>query len=60
VTTFIIQIAVGFSLTRGDFARLRHRRGVVLTGLFAPLLVLPALAIGLTWLFDAPPEVTAA
>ena len=57
--TFILLLVVGTSLTRDDFARLRHQRAVVLLGLFAPLLLLPPLALGLTWMFQTPPEVTA-
>jgi predicted Na+-dependent transporter len=44
--TFILLLVVGMTLTREDFARLRHRRAVVLLGLFAPLLLLPPLASG--------------
>jgi BASS family bile acid:Na+ symporter len=44
---FILLVAVGLELTSGDFARVRRQRGLLLLGLLAPLLVLPALALAL-------------
>ncbi|HXW04711.1 MAG TPA: bile acid:sodium symporter [Vicinamibacterales bacterium] len=49
--TFILLAAVGMDLTGEDFTRVRRRRLVVAAGLFAPLLLLPPLAVSLTVLF---------
>jgi len=57
ILTFLMLATVGLSLEAADFARLRRQRGVVLTGLLVPLLVLPALAVVLIRLFDPPPAV---
>jgi BASS family bile acid:Na+ symporter len=57
--TFLLLAAVGLDLTAEDFARVRRQRAVVLSGLFAPLVVLPPLAVWLTSVFPVSPEVTA-
>jgi BASS family bile acid:Na+ symporter len=56
---FLLLIAVGLDLTVDDFARVRERRAVVAAGLVAPLLLLPPLALGLTWVFQPGAAVTA-
>jgi len=58
-TAFILLVAVGLDLTRNDFAHVRRQPAVVLAGLVAPLFLLPPLAIALTWLFRADPDLTA-
>ena len=57
ILTFLMLATVGLSLEAADFARLRRQRGVVLTGLLVPLLVLPALAVVLIRIFDPPQAV---
>ena len=57
--TFLLLTVVGLGLTRSDFSRLRQEPGVVAAGLLGPLVLLPPLALGLTWLFRAPEEITA-
>jgi bile acid:Na+ symporter, BASS family len=57
--TFVLLVGVGLDLTREDFVRLRRRWAVVLLGLLAPLALLPPIAIGLTWVFQPPPDVAA-
>jgi BASS family bile acid:Na+ symporter len=49
--TFILLAAVGLDLTKEDFARVRRQPVLVLTGLVAPLLLLPPVAIFLVWIF---------
>ena len=56
---FLLQVTVGLDLTAADFARVRRQPGVVLAGLFAPLLLLPPAALLLTHAFQAGPELTA-
>lgn len=56
--TVVLLTAVGLDLTRADFARLRQQRGLVSTGLLAPLVLLPAIAVGLAWLFQTTPDVS--
>jgi BASS family bile acid:Na+ symporter len=56
---FILLAAVGLDLTTTDFARVHRQWAIVLFGLLAPLVILPTLALGLTWLFRPSPEVTA-
>jgi BASS family bile acid:Na+ symporter len=55
----LLLLAVGFDLTSRDFARLRQQWSTVLFGLVAPLVILPPIALGLTRLFQAGPELTA-
>ena len=57
--TFILLTAVGLDLTRADFARVRRGWAVVLTGLVAPLILLPPVAVGLIWAFTPDPDVAA-
>jgi predicted Na+-dependent transporter len=58
-TAFILLAAVGLDLTADDFARVRRQPAVVVAGLVLPLVILPPLAVGLTWLFQSSPNVTA-
>lgn len=55
---FALLAAVGFSLTTDDFARVARQRALVLTGVLAPLVLLPPVALLLTKLFDTPPDIT--
>jgi BASS family bile acid:Na+ symporter len=57
--TFILFVAVGLDLTPADFARVRHQVAVVLTGLLAPIVLLPLVAVGLIAVFPLVPEVAA-
>ena len=57
--TFMLLGAVGLDLTGEDFARLRRQWVVVLAGLLAPLVLLPPIAVGLTWVFHPAPDVAA-
>lgn len=54
---FILLVGVGLDLTPDDFARVRRQPALVLAGLFAPVIVLPLLALWLMYLFDAAPDV---
>jgi BASS family bile acid:Na+ symporter len=56
---FVLLAAVGLDLTRQDFARVRRQGLVLATGLIAPVIVLPPLALGLVGLFQPSPDVTA-
>ena len=56
VTTFMLLIAIGLELNADDFARVRRQRLLVTAALFAPLILLPAIAIGLTQLLQSPQE----
>jgi bile acid:Na+ symporter, BASS family len=55
--TFILLAAVGLDLTTEDFARVRRQPTVVIAGIVGPLLLLPPVAVGLTWLFQPTPAV---
>jgi BASS family bile acid:Na+ symporter len=57
--TFTLLVVVGLDLTANDFARVRQQQGVVIFGLIAPVVILPPLALGLTWMFRPAPEITA-
>ena len=59
VITFMLLTAVGLDLTREDFARVRRRPAVVLTGLLAPLVVLPPIGLVLIRAFSPDPDVAA-
>src|SRR4029450_9121727 len=59
VITFMLLTAVGLDLTRDDFARLRRRPAVALTGLLAPLVVLPPIGLALIRAFSPDPAVAA-
>ena len=58
--TFVMLASVGLALTGEDFARVRRQPGVVATGLIGPLVLLPAIAVGLVWLLEPAPEMAAA
>ena len=58
VTTFTLLLAIGMELTTDDFARVRSQRLLVIAGLFAPFVLLPAFAVALTQLLQSPPEST--
>jgi BASS family bile acid:Na+ symporter len=60
VLTILLMVAVGLDLTSRDFARVRSQPALVLAGLFGPLLLLPPIALAVTWLLGPPPEVAAA
>jgi bile acid:Na+ symporter, BASS family len=57
--TFLLLTAVGLFLTPADFAQLRRRPGVVAIGVVFPVLVLPAVALGLVEFFDPEPHTRA-
>jgi BASS family bile acid:Na+ symporter len=57
--TFMLLAAVGLDLTGEDFARLRRQWAIVLAGLLGPLVLLPPIAVGLTWAFQPAPDVAA-
>ena len=57
-TAFMLLVAVGIDLTPEDFARVRRQPAVVLTGLIAPLILLPPTALWLTSTFETTPDVT--
>jgi bile acid:Na+ symporter, BASS family len=56
---FLSLVTVGLDLTPADFRRLREVPGVVVVGVFAPLLLLPAIALALVWWFAPDPFVEA-
>jgi BASS family bile acid:Na+ symporter len=56
---FMLLVAVGLDLSPADFARVRQRPLLVLSGVFAPILVLPPVVLALTALFHTSPEVSA-
>ena len=56
---FTLLMAVGLDLTPVDFARVRRVPWVLAVGLFAPLLVLPAIALALVWWVRPDPVVEA-
>lgn len=55
----LLLAAVGMDLTRDDFARLRRQRALVLAGLVGPVVLLPPIALALTWVFRPPAHVAA-
>ena len=57
--TFLLLAVVGSSLTIVDFARLWRAPMTIVSGLVAPLILLPPLALGLVLLFNPPPEIEA-
>lgn len=57
VITFLLLMAVGLDLTREDFARVRRQPALVLTGVLAPLVLLPAAALLLVAAFSPVPAV---
>ena len=56
---FLLLMAGGLDLTPFDFTRVQRQLAVVSMGLLAPLVLLPCIALGLTMLFHAPPDVAA-
>lgn len=54
--TIVLFVAIGLDLTVADFQRIRSAPALVITGLLAPLLVLPPLAIALAALPGVPPD----
>ena len=57
--TFLLLAVVGSSLTTADFARLWRTRLTIFSGLVAPLILLPPLALTLIVLFRPPREIEA-
>jgi BASS family bile acid:Na+ symporter len=58
--TFVLFVAVGLDLTLADFDRVRRQRVLVVTGVLAPPIVLPLIALALTSVLQTSPEITAA
>jgi BASS family bile acid:Na+ symporter len=58
-TAFVLLVAVGIDVTTADFARVRQQRGLVFAGLFAPLILLPPIAVMLASVLGSPREVIA-
>jgi BASS family bile acid:Na+ symporter len=54
--TIVLFVAIGLDLTAADFDRVRAAPLLVITGLLAPLVVLPPLAIALAALPGVPPD----
>lgn len=54
LATFLLLTAVGLDLTAADFASVRRQPRIVAIGLFAPLLVLPVVALALVGVSGAP------
>jgi bile acid:Na+ symporter, BASS family len=54
--TMALFVAIGLDLTVADFERIRAAPALVITGLLAPLLVLPPLAIGLAAIPGVPSD----
>ena len=48
----VVMLAIGMALTPGDFDRVRRHPKALITGLVAPLIVLPPLALLLLALFE--------
>jgi bile acid:Na+ symporter, BASS family len=59
VITFVLLGAVGLGLTTEDFARVRRSPRLVALGLLLPLIVLPAVAVGLIRVFEPDPATMA-
>jgi BASS family bile acid:Na+ symporter len=59
VIVFVLLAAVGLDLTAEDFARVRRQRALVLAGVFAPLVLLPPIAVALTSVLGTDADVTA-
>ncbi len=54
----IIMLGFGLSLTPDDFKRVMKYPRPVLIGLFCQMLILPALALGICYVFDFSPELS--
>jgi bile acid:Na+ symporter, BASS family len=46
---FLLLFTVGLDLTGNDFARVRRQPALIASGLVAPLVLLPPIAVGLIW-----------
>jgi len=60
VLNFILLTAVGMDLRPEDFTRVGRQPALVLSGLAGPLVLLPPIALALTWLWRLPPDVAGA
>jgi bile acid:Na+ symporter, BASS family len=56
---FLLLFTVGLDLTGNDFARVRRQPALIVSGLVAPLVLLPSIAVGLIWLWQPGPAVAA-
>ena len=56
-TTFLLLVAVGIDLTAEDFARVRRQWKLVAVAVLSPLILLPPIALALTYAFEAEPEI---
>lgn len=56
---FLLLFTVGLDLTENDFARVRRQPALIASGLVAPLVLLPLIAVGLIWLLQPGPAVAA-
>jgi BASS family bile acid:Na+ symporter len=56
---FLLLFTVGLDLTGNDFSRLRRQPALIASGLVAPLVLLPAIAVGLIWFLQPGPAVAA-
>jgi bile acid:Na+ symporter, BASS family len=56
---FLLLFTVGLDLTENDFARVRRQPALIASGLVAPLVLLPPIAVGLIWLLQPGPAVAA-
>jgi BASS family bile acid:Na+ symporter len=56
---FLLLFTVGLDLTGNDFARVRRQPALIASGLVAPLVLLPPIAVGLIWLLQPGPAVAA-
>ena len=57
VLNFILLTAVGLDLRPEDFARVGRQPALVLSGVAGPIVLLPPIALALTWLWRLPPDV---
>jgi BASS family bile acid:Na+ symporter len=56
---FLLLFTVGLELTGNDFARVRRQPALIASGLVAPLVLLPPIAVGLIWSLQPGPAVAA-
>ena len=56
---FTVMMAMGLALTLQDLRRVLIRPRAIVAGLSAQLLLLPAITIGLGFLFSSPPVIAA-
>jgi BASS family bile acid:Na+ symporter len=59
VFLFTVMVAMGLALTVDNLLEVLRKPRALLTGLSAQLLLLPAIALGFTWLLDSPPVIAA-